>query len=591
MKKEDILNKLRILRRLVIQIKEDFKEAMADVNQDSKYTEAFDKKLEEMIEKIDRGIENISKEKVSMALFGAFSDGKSSVVSAITKNFNIKIAPEPTTDKVTFYEYGNFFIVDTPGTFSHSYLHDETTRKYISEANVILFVVDAVNPIKDSHKDLVKEVLIDMKKLENTIFILNKMDNVVVDLEDEEEYNQMTQIKKKALLDTLDYLKLSEEDRKKIRIVAVSSNPNNLGFDYWSKKWDECMKLSRIGNLIKEIEDVYQKDRERIIYDSGVSVILDVVNELEKTINPEDFKVIADQLNELEESVKGSYHKMESWINQAFTLYRNRIGRVKQDYLNRLDLCRNLTELSDFVKTYISYDKNDEKLEKMQDKIKSETEDIIQVAIEAVEEFDRSIQTKAILLVGSEDFEEKSKDLNIPSINPWEESLDDLSGAILPVSKTFLLTGSHILSYSKLQIMHGLLHFRRVSGLSHFIKFTGRGTHMIWASKWASVVQGFGALMNILGIVGFILGEVMRILEKEKFNNAKSELRNFIENLFSYIDSSEFFFDLAGINILELQKHFEAYINQIEHQKNNYQRYYESLNQTFKSLRHLRDYV
>ncbi|MEN3039586.1 MAG: dynamin family protein, partial [Candidatus Kryptonium sp.] len=223
MKKETILDKLYTLRDLVVEVKEVLKDLSSDIAQNSQDVEPFYRKLDEMIEKVDRSINNINKEKIAMALFGAFSDGKSSVVSAITKNFNIRIAPEPTTDRVTFYEYENFFIVDTPGTFSHNNLHDEETRKYISEANVILFVVDAVNPIKDSHKDLVKGVLIDMKKLENTIFVLNKMDSVVMDLEDEEEYKEKTEIKKKALLDMLDYLNLSGEDKEKIRVVAVSA--------------------------------------------------------------------------------------------------------------------------------------------------------------------------------------------------------------------------------------------------------------------------------------------------------------------------------------------------------------------------------
>lgn len=586
MKKESVLKKLYTLKDLAIQIKEGFRDVMADISQNPQYVKVVDERLEEMIEKIDRCIDNISKEKVCMALFGAFSDGKSSILSAITKNFNIKIAPEPTTDKVTYYEYGDFFIVDTPGTFSHDYLHDEKTRKYISEANVILFVVDAVNPIKDSHKALVKEVLIDMKKLENTIFVLNKMDNVVTDLEDEQEYRKMTEIKREALLYALEYLNLSSEDKRKIRVIAVSANPNNLGFDFWSKRWNEYMKLSKIENLVKEIQDVYQKDRERIIYHSGVSVILDTVSELEKMINPEDVKTYVNQLNELEESIKDSYHRMENWINQAFTLYRSRLERIQQDYLNKLDLCRNHTELLDFVENYVGEDKT---LEKMMDRILAEVHDILQVTAETIKEFDRNIETKAIMSVSFRNIEGKTESSEIKPINLQEDSLEDTSKAISSGSEVLLSTGDYILSLSKLQIMHGLLHFRKISGLSHFIKFTGRGTHMIWASKWASLIQGLGVAMNILGILGLLLSGVMKLLEENQFTDKKMELRNYLESAFSQMATLEFFLGLVGINWLDLRKHFEAYVNQISEQKNNYQRCYEELKQIFGSLRNLKD--
>ncbi|MCS7244668.1 MAG: LeoA/HP0731 family dynamin-like GTPase [candidate division WOR-3 bacterium] len=549
------------------------------------------KGFDELMEKIDRTIEDINKEKVSIALFGAFSDGKSSVVSAITKNFNIKIAPEPTTDKITFYEYGDYFIVDTPGTFSHKDLHDEKTRKYISEANVILFVVDAVNPIKDSHKELVKEVLIDMRKLENTIFVLNKMDNVVLDFENEEEYKRKTEIKKKALLEALEYLNLSDNDKRKIKIVAVSANPNSLGFEYWSKSWNEYMKLSRMENLIREIQEVYQKDKEKIVYSKGVSVILDVIDELQRIINLNDFKEAADRLSELEKLIRDSYYEMNKRINEAFQLYRNKIEAVKQDYYLRLDLCTNLNELSDFVKNYIG---ETEEMEKIYDRIRNEIGGILQVTIASIEEFFNNLKLLeefASVKENEMNYIENASEMkrNLPSNLSISrrtnyKTLFQVGGALVGL-------GNFILSSGKLQIMRGLLHFRNISGLSNFITFTGRGTHMIWASKLASVIRGFGSVARVAGVILNIVAVGAMVLERKIFEDNKAKLREFIEKLFSQINSLEFLLELAGIQRSNLEKHSSDLMKVIENEKNIYQKYYESLDLIFKSLEQLRKSV
>lgn len=597
MRKEEILEKMQALRNIVSELRS----IITNNAQDSQHLEPLKQRLDEFIQKIDRSIENISKEKVHIALFGAFSDGKSSVVSSITKNFNIKIAPEPTTDKVTSYEYGNYFIVDTPGTFSHINLHDEKTRKYISEANVILFVVDAVNPIKDSHRTLLKEVLVDMGKLENTIFVLNKMDSVVMDLEDEEEYKEKAETKKRALLDMLDYLDLSYKDKEKIRVVAVSANPNGLGFEHWSKSWNEYMKLSRMENLIREIQDVCQKDREKLIYSSGVSVILDISTELEKMFALEDMKKSVNQLVELKERLEDSYNQMEEEVEQAFVLYRNRINRINQNYLLRLELCRNSKDLSDFVKNYIG---TDDKLEKMEKTLSAETEDVLQILFSSIQKFYKNLEILQEFTGSKVDDEENDLEpkgeimKSPPSFSPKEKMIHSdvipasLSSQPYMVGSLFLSgIGSGILSLSKLEIMRGLLYFRKISGLSNFIQFTGRGTHMIWASRWASVVQGAGAVMSIVGIIGFLASVVLTAIEKEEFEKKKAELKESLDDLFSQISSLEFLLGSAGINISNIKQHFENFIGLIENEVDKQQKYYKSLEEMFTALRHIKNSI
>lgn len=55
----------------------------------------------ELNKKIRRAVEAVCAERFSIALFGAFSDGKSTVLSSATGRTDIAIAPTPTTDAIT----------------------------------------------------------------------------------------------------------------------------------------------------------------------------------------------------------------------------------------------------------------------------------------------------------------------------------------------------------------------------------------------------------------------------------------------------------------------------------------------------------
>ena len=61
-----------------------------------------------------------------------------------------------------------------------------------------MYVVDAKNPIKDSHKETVRWIMQDLHKIETTIFVINKMDSVA-DITDENDFRKIAEIKKQTL--------------------------------------------------------------------------------------------------------------------------------------------------------------------------------------------------------------------------------------------------------------------------------------------------------------------------------------------------------------------------------------------------------
>lgn len=164
--------------------------------------------------------------------------------------------------------------------------YKDITKKYVSEAHLILYALNPSNPIKDSHKDdlnwlfrtlnLLSRTL---NLLSRTIFVISRFDEEA-DIEDEEDCNKRFKIKKENIQNRLNNLiSLSEKEKEGLSIVAIAANPYDLGVEHWLEHKEEFQKLSHI----KTLQDATQKKIKEngwkltIIEEAKKSVIQDVV--------------------------------------------------------------------------------------------------------------------------------------------------------------------------------------------------------------------------------------------------------------------------------------------------------------------------
>ena len=164
------------------------------------------------MQKINDYINDQKNGTIKIVLLGSFSDGKTTAIAGLLGKLesNMKIDEDESSDELSVYHIDalgqQFEIVDTPGLFGTkekqidgvNVKFSEITEKYISEAHIIIYVCNSVNTLKDSHKEIIKKVLRDYNKLESTIFVINKMDDVA-DTNDEEEYKEVLENKLYAI--------------------------------------------------------------------------------------------------------------------------------------------------------------------------------------------------------------------------------------------------------------------------------------------------------------------------------------------------------------------------------------------------------
>ncbi|HYF87920.1 LeoA/HP0731 family dynamin-like GTPase [Azospirillum sp.] len=298
----------------------------------------------EDIAKIDSAVRDIEDDVLRIALIGAFSDGKTSVVAGWLGRVmdNMKIDTDESSDRLAVYRPDSLpdrcEIIDTPGLFGDKektnsvgnvVQYGDITREYLSSAHLIFYVVDATNPLKDSHKDTVRWILRDLGKLSSTVFVINKMDEVA-DLRDEDDFTTQSSIKRVNLLDKLDrFLELTDAERQAVNIVCIASNPNNRGLEYWFSKMEAYEERSRIYALKAMTASILDRTtRETLSRKTGMDVMKDILHRKVAMAAEEftRFQLMSDALSE-------DTHRITEDIERG----KRRILAAKRELLEELD--------------------------------------------------------------------------------------------------------------------------------------------------------------------------------------------------------------------------------------------------------------
>ncbi len=300
-------------------------------------------------DKIRNAMENVGDQKLKVALVGGFSEGKTSIEAAWIERLDnsMKINHKESSDEVKVYDIdGKIELVDTPGLFGFKVKnHDngkierykDITKKYVSEAHLILYVLNPSNPIKESHKDDLNWLFRTLNLLSRTIFVISRFDEEA-DIEDEKDYNKRFEIKKENVQNRLnDLISLSEKEKESLVVVAVAANPFDLGFEHWQKHKEEFQKLSHI----KALQDAtQQKIKENggeltIIEEAKKSVIQDVIYKQAPLAKQalQGINIEMETLNKMIEKRRKDIQDLNGEISQARIHLREFITRYFSDLI------------------------------------------------------------------------------------------------------------------------------------------------------------------------------------------------------------------------------------------------------------------
>ncbi|GAA8474201.1 labile enterotoxin output A [Helicobacter pylori] len=327
--------------------------------------EEYGIKVEESLkDKIHNAIKDVSGQKLKVALVGGFSEGKTSIAAAWIDRLDksMKIDHKESSDEVKIYNIDDEIeLVDTPGLFGFKEKitdsgeierYKDITKKYVSEAHLILYALNPSNPIKESHKEDLNWLFRTLNLLSRTIFVISRFDEEA-DIEDEEDYNKRFKIKKENIQSRLnDLISLSEKEKEGLIIVAVAANPYDLGVEHWLKHKEEFQKLSHI----KALQDATQKKIKEnggkltIIEEAKKSVIQDVIHRQMPPAKQalQDINREMEYLNKTLEKRRKDIQDLNGEISQARIHLREFITRYFSDLILQVS-GTSLETFNDFV--------------------------------------------------------------------------------------------------------------------------------------------------------------------------------------------------------------------------------------------------
>ena len=310
--------------------------------------------LQPYIDKVNSIINTVNDGEISVVLLGSFSDGKTSAIAGLLGRLedNMKIDNDESSDELTIYRPKDlkkgFKIVDTPGLFGtkekeidgKDIKFSQITERYISEAHIIIYVCDAVVPLKESHVEIIRRVMRDYHKLDNTIFVINKMDEAGYDLLDIDDFRRGSEIKKENLISRLrTTINLTPDEEKSLHIVCIAADPKGKGLAHWFSKMDGYYERSHIKDLRNCINTVIDKtDAESLSSSTFETSVEDVVDGLKKAIEGTTKPVnkaltkIKDSATDLEEDQRLLKKELASSKDEL----QNAINEIKSDILREI---------------------------------------------------------------------------------------------------------------------------------------------------------------------------------------------------------------------------------------------------------------
>lgn len=252
-------------------------------------------------------------EKLKVALIGGFSEGKTSIAAAWLGKLksDMNISHQESSHTVAIYDVSDdMTLIDTPGLFGYKEKfnadtgeqekYKDITRNYVSEAHLVLYVMNSTNPLKESHRSELNWLFRELNLLPRTVFVLSRFDEVA-DVADEEDYQQNFAVKKQNILSRLkDLISLKDDEAKALSIVGVSANPFDAGVEHWLSEPERFRQLSHIPLLeqatTKKIEA--NGGLEKMALETSKSIIQDVLLR-EIPVAMEKDKILAEELRKL----------------------------------------------------------------------------------------------------------------------------------------------------------------------------------------------------------------------------------------------------------------------------------------------------
>lgn len=276
------------------------------------------KKVSFLLEELEKKLSDLKKKiNLEIAFVGQYSAGKSTIISAISGNKNIKIGQDITTDIPQPYNWGNILLVDTPGIYAGRPDHDAASIEYMNKADLLVYVITTQGFTAETAFNF-KHLAFDENRIDKIMLVINKSSQGNKELSETNWISDALMVTEPktaddlflSIIDAKDYIEAFdfENETDKKEIIAYS------GFEQF------------LGNLNSFI--VHKGILGRLI--TPINVAQEYLNRIidELTSSNEDTKNMLELLNRKIFRLKKSEKEVTEIVNG---LVNNLISKIKEE--------------------------------------------------------------------------------------------------------------------------------------------------------------------------------------------------------------------------------------------------------------------
>lgn len=279
------------------------------------------------------------KDKLEIAFIGQYSAGKSTLISSLTENMNIKTGQNITTDKVDEYKWNNIVLIDTPGIGTDYQEHSDLAYRYMDLADLLVYVVTTQGFDELIANDF-KNIAFTQQKSSKMMLVVNKtsLESLANKTHWEED------IRKVLTPYTLEEFRVTFTDSKS---YLEALKPKNEKFR------SALIERSNLNNLILNLND-FSEDKGilgRLL--SPLSVLNTYIDKIiNETSTNEKEKKVQELLIRKKFLVIESRKKINRKIEHEIQNLYNSVMMVSDEFLSKISGEKNSSELNyDFQTT------------------------------------------------------------------------------------------------------------------------------------------------------------------------------------------------------------------------------------------------
>lgn len=254
----------------------------------------------------------------------------------------------------------HLILVDTPGVDDLNEQRCDVTYNFIPKANVILFLLDAKSPLKETEMEFIEEHILPMG-LDNIIFLINKYDNV----DDEEDEDYLAKVKNRI---QSAFSKEHSNILKKLRIYPISAKWALKGIINHDKRFLDASGVIPVYNTIRQMafdgdveliklkqwenrynqllqRQIHKLEGQKALQSANINTLQEAAKNLKNILNEHQL-----DSNIIEEFVNHEKKDIDSMIDKSIMYFYDRLN---EDITDNVRFYKGL-DFKDYVEQRIS---------------------------------------------------------------------------------------------------------------------------------------------------------------------------------------------------------------------------------------------